>query len=170
MKELFIVIDMQHDFINGALGSAATEAVVPAVKAAIAGAQKRGAEIVYTQDTHDAEYLTTQEGKKLPVPHCIRGTHGWEILSELYLTGARVFEKPTFGSTALAEYARAGGYDTFTLVGVCTDICVISNAMLLKAYCPEAEVRVIAAACAGTSQQNHAAALTAMTCCQIIVL
>ena len=144
---------------------------MPVVASLIAKEKSAGAEIVFTKDTHGADYLSTQEGRLLPVPHCIKGEHGWEIVPELlpHATGARIFEKGAFGSVALAEYIRENGFDEITLCGVCTDICVISNALLIKAYCPESTVRVVGGACAGTSKEAHEAALTAMRSCQVIV-
>ena len=164
IKRLLIVVDMQRDFVDGALGSAAAQAIVPVVGALVSGAD----EVVYTQDTHGGDYLETHEGKLLPVPHCIRGTAGWEILPQLFRRGARVFEKGTFGSVPLAEYAA--GYGEITLCGVCTDICVVSNALLIRAFAPEASVRVVAGACAGTSPEAHQAALLTMKSCQIEII
>lgn len=169
MKKLLVVVDMQNDFIYGALGSKDAEAIVPAVKELLARAREEGAETVFTMDTHGANYLSTAEGKRLPVPHCIKDTAGWEIIPELsgYSENVRRFEKNLFGSIALAEYARDNGYGEIALCGVCTDICVISNAVLLKTYCPETPVTVYARACAGTSPTAHDAALIAMQSCQI---
>ncbi len=164
IKRLLIVVDMQRDFVDGALASAAAQAIVPAVGALVSGAD----EVVYTQDTHGGDYLETHEGKLLPVPHCIRGTAGWEILPQLFRRGARVFEKGIFGSVPLAEYAA--GYGEITLCGVCTDICVVSNALLIRAFAPEASVRVVAGACAGTSPEAHQAALLTMKSCQIEII
>ena len=129
-----------------------------------------GEEVVYTADTHPENYLQTREGRLLPVPHCIKGTAGWEILPEVYKAGAKVFEKPTFGSLELMDYVKAGGYTEITLCGVCTDICVVSNALLIKAALPEAEVRVVSSACAGVTPEKHTAALETMRSCQISVL
>ncbi len=165
MKKLLVVIDMQRDFVSGALGTKEAEAIVPRVKELVEGAE----EVVYTADTHGENYLKTREGKLLPVPHCIKGTAGWEILPELYTRGAKIFKKPTFGSLALAQYIRDGGYDDVTFCGVCTDICVVSNALLVKAGLPEAEIRVIASACAGVTPEKHLAALETMRSCQISV-
>lgn len=164
IKRLLIVVDMQRDFVDGALGFAAAQAIVPAVGALVSGAD----EVVYTQDTHGGDYLETHEGKLLPVPHCIRGTAGWEILPQLFRRGARVFEKGTFGSVPLAEYSA--GYGEITLCGVCTDICVVSNALLIRAFAPEASVCVVAGACAGTSPEAHQAALLTMKSCQIEII
>ena len=152
---LLIVIDMQNDFVTGALGTAEAQAIVPHVNAKIAAADA----VVYTLDTHGEDYLATQEGKRLPVPHCIRGTWGHALAD---------------GSTALGELVRsrfaAGEIDRVELVGLCTDICVISNALLCKAFCPELPVSVDAACCAGVTPENHRNALSAMQCCQIDVL
>lgn len=170
-KRLLVVVDMQNDFVSGTLGSKAAQNIVPNVLSLIEKERARGTEAVFTKDTHGEDYPATQEGRMLPVPHCKKGTDGWELFGELKtLAGdSRIFEKGTFGSLELGEYAREQGFSEIVLCGVCTDICVISNALLIKAYCPEAAVRVISAACAGTSPHAHAAALTAMQSCQIIV-
>ncbi len=170
MKEVLIVIDMQKDFLTGALGNADTAAVTEKVAKKIEKARAEGVEIVFTRDTHAENYLSTQEGKRLPVAHCIRGTDGWQIENGLYKAGEKVFDKPTFGSIELAEYIRDGKYDKATLVGVCTDICVVSNALLLKAYCPEMTVAADSACCAGVTKESHAAALKTMAACQVEVL
>ena len=170
-QNVLIVVDMQNDFIDGALGSDEAVTIVKRVKEkleAFTGA------VYFTRDTHKADYLDTQEGKNLPVPHCIRGTHGWEICDELlpYTEGATVLDKTSFGSLQLGtlltenEGAQMG---KITLVGLCTDICVISNAMLLKAAFPEVEIAVDAACCAGVTPNSHKNALDAMRMCQIII-
>lgn len=164
IRRLLVVVDMQRDFVDGALGSEAARKIVPAVQALVAEAD----EVVYTQDTHEENYLDMHEGKFLPVPHCIRGTEGHEILPEVFRAGARVFEKSTFGSASLAGYAV--WYGEITLCGVCTDICVVSNALLIRAFAPEASVRVVAGACAGTSPEAHQAALLTMKSCQIEII
>ena len=166
MKKLLVVVDMQEDFVGGALGTKEARAIVPAVRRLVDEAET----VVYTQDTHGADYLNLQEGKKLPVLHCIKDTGGWKILKEVYKAGCRVFEKGTFGSLELAEFARREGFDEITLCGVCTDICVVSNALLLKAYLPEAEIKVVSSACAGVTPEKHAAALETMKSCQITIL
>ena len=172
MKKLLVVVDMQNDFVRGALGTREAQAALPAVKELIARERAAGTAVAFTQDTHGKEYPETQEGRRLPVPHCIKGEEGWQIVPELvpYTKGACVFEKGVFGSVALAEYARAGGFEEVVLCGVCTDICVVSNALLIKAYCPETTVCVVASACAGTTQENHNAALATMRSCQIEIL
>ncbi len=165
MKKLLVVVDMQRDFVTGALSTAEAQAIVPRVKALAEAAEN----VVYTADTHGENYMETREGRHLPVKHCIKGTEGWEILPEVYRAGAPVFEKPAFGSLSLAEYIRAEGYDDITFCGVCTDICVVSNVLLVKAMLPEAEVRVISSACAGVTPQLHEAALATMKSCQVTV-
>lgn len=170
MKELFCVIDVQYDFIFGALASKEGEKILPALREALAAARDRGAEVVFTQDLHGENYAETHEGKLLPVPHCIQGTRGAEILPGLRFAEDKTFEKGTFASLALAEYAREKGFGQVVLVGVCTDICVISNALLLRAYLPEADILVRADCCAGSSPAAHEAALTAMRSCQIEVI
>lgn len=171
MKELLVVVDMQNDFVSGTLGSAAAAAVVPDVERLIRHKRRAGAQVVFTLDTHGEDYPNTQEGKLLPVGHCVKGTEGWKIVPELlpFTEGARLFEKPVFGSIALAEFVKNERFDEVTLCGVCTDICMVSNALLLKAYCPDTVVRVVAEACAGTSEEAHAAALATMKSCQVIV-
>ena len=169
-KKLLVVVDMQNDFIGGALGTQEAQNILPAVRARIADARKEGEEVAFTRDTHGEEYLSTQEGKNLPVPHCIAGTAGHEIAAGLCLAGERVFDKPAFGSIELAAYVKAGGFAAVELVGVCTDICVISNALLIKAFCPEAEVCVRAGCCAGVTPQSHQTALAAMRACQVKIL
>ena len=169
-KKLLVVVDMQNDFIGGALGTQEAQSILPAVRARIADARKEGEVVVFTRDTHGEEYLSTQEGKNLPVPHCIAGTAGHEIAAGLCLAGERVFDKPAFGSIELAAYVKERGFTAVELVGVCTDICVISNALLIKAFCPEAEVCVRAGCCAGVTPQSHQTALAAMRACQVKIL
>lgn len=169
-KKLLVVVDMQNDFIGGALGTKEAQNILPAVRARIADARKEGEEVAFTRDTHGEEYLSTQEGKNLPVPHCIAGTAGHEIAAGLCLAGERVFDKPAFGSIELAAYVKERGFAAVELVGVCTDICVISNALLIKAFCPEAEVCVRAGCCAGVTPQSHQTALAAMRACQVKIL
>ena len=146
MKNILVVVDMQKDFIDGALGTKEAEAIVDNVARTIKGFD---GEIVFTRDTHYDNYMDTQEGKNLPVPHCIKGTDGWQIDKKLAAiidadSGIKIFDKPTFGSVELAEYLkRSGDIEKVTLIGLCTDICVISNALLIKAYLPETEVSVI---------------------------
>lgn len=163
---------MQNDFLTGALKNADAVKAIPNVRAAIDAAITRGAVVAFTRDTHAQNYLDTREGKLLPVPHCIKGTSGHEIIAELadYARKAKVFDKPSFGSVELAEYAAKENFDRITFVGVCTDICVISNAFTVKAFLPECEVAVIADACAGVTPNSHNTALDAMRAAQITVI
>ena len=170
MKKLLIVIDMQNDFIDGALGTPEAEAIVEAVKEKIRSYPP--ADILATMDTHGPDYLSTQEGRFLPVEHCLRDTDGWRIRPDIaeLLTEAAIFEKPTFGSTLLAEAVRdMPNVEAVELIGLCTDICVVSNALLLKAYMPELPISVDAACCAGVTPEKHLAALETMRSCQIEV-
>ncbi|MGN0435805.1 MAG: cysteine hydrolase family protein [Wujia sp.] len=171
MKKILIVVDMQKDFIDGSLGTGEAVAIVPEVKKLIENAMNDNLEIVFTRDTHHDNYLETGEGRKLPVVHCIENTEGWQICSQLteYTEGRRIFDKPTFGSVELMCYLADGEYDEIILCGLCTDICVISNAMLAKAALPEANVRIISSACAGVTPESHNNALEAMKMCQIEV-
>ncbi len=174
MLNILVVVDMQNDFINGSLGSKEAEAIVPAVIETIKEAE---GPVFATMDTHFENYLNTAEGKKLPVEHCVKGSKGWEIHPEvreaLEKKGCKYVEKYTFGSVSLPALIQeeAGGREfALTLVGLCTDICVVSNALLLKAYFPGTPIRVIEKACAGVSVESHKAALTTMGCCQIDVV
>lgn len=170
MKQILIVIDMQNDFITGALGSEQAKAIVP--KAAQKVHDFQG-EVIFTRDTHEPDYLSTQEGRLLPVEHCVRGSEGWQICPEIAasrdLLFCRIFDKGTFGSKELAQMlsAEAESIEKITLVGLCTDICVISNAMLLKAFLPEVPIAVDASCCAGVTEKSHRTALDAMRACQI---
>lgn len=167
MKYL-IVVDMQNDFVRGALGSADAEAIVCDVAELVRGFD---GEIIFTRDTHYENYSDTQEGKRLPVKHCIKDTDGWQIIDELIPYVSRVVDKPTFGSTELAELIKIIGEPSeITLCGLCTDICVISNAMLLKAAFPETVIKVFAKACAGVTPESHNIALSAMRAVQIDVI
>lgn len=170
MKKLLVVVDMQNDFIGGPLGTREAEAVVPAVAARIKRAKADGDEILFTRDTHGDDYPASAEGKKLPVAHCLRGTYGWQIDGRLDTAGAKILDKPAFGSVALGEYVRSGGYGEIELVGVCTDICVISNALLVKAFSPETRVAVRRDCCAGVTPESHENALRAMAVCQIEII
>ena len=173
MKKLLIVIDMQNDFIDGTLGTKEAEAIVEAVKDKVRSYP--AADVIATMDTHGENYMETQEGQNLPVMHCIKGTDGWRIRPDIaeLLTGARIYEKPTFGSTAMANDLKAVSEKEeieLELIGLCTDICVISNALLLKAAMPEVKIFVDASCCAGVTPEKHLAALEAMRSCQIHVI
>ena len=172
MRKILIVIDMQNDFIDGALGTAEAAAITEAVKEKIRS--YRAEDVLATMDTHGENYMETQEGRYLPVPHCIRGTQGWEIRPEIaeLLAGAKIYEKPTFGSTAMAADLKALSEREeieLELVGLCTDICVVSNALLLKASMPEVKISVDASCCAGVTPEKHLAALETMRSCQVQV-
>ena len=160
---------MQNDFISEALGSVEAVSIVPRVVEVV---KSFDGTVIFTRDTHTDNYLTTQEGKKLPVVHCIKGTHGWEICDELLPHVTDVIDKPTFGSVELIH--KLSSYkdeiSDITLVGLCTDICVISNAMLLKAAFPEARISVIADCCAGVTPDSHNNALAAMRSVQIEIV
>ncbi|MCL1809961.1 MAG: cysteine hydrolase [Clostridiales bacterium] len=170
MKKLLIVVDMQNDFITGSLGSAQAEQIVPFVKAKVEEYSQRGDRVIFTRDTHGAGYLETQEGRHLPVPHCIAGTDGHKIADGLCTGGCEVFDKPSFGSLELAKQVAAGGFDEIELCGLCTDICVVSNALILKAQLPETPVKVDAACCAGVTEESHRAALLTMKMCQVTIV
>ena len=173
MRKILLVIDMQNDFINGALGTPEAEAIVGRVAEEI---RKYPTEnVIATRDTHTEDYLNTQEGRKLPVVHCVRGTPGWKLHPEIdaALKGAAIIDKPTFGSKELAEkLSLLSEQDDLevTLAGLCTDICVVSNALLIKAFLPETPVRVIADCCAGVTPESHQAALDTMRMCQIEIV
>lgn len=173
MKHFLIVVDMQKDFVDGTLGTKEAIAIVPAVVKKI---EDFDGMIFATLDTHGENYMDTAEGRHLPVPHCIKGTDGWKldkaVAGALEKKGYTAVEKPTFGSVKLAgAIAAAAGEEDFTLevIGLCTDICVVSNALLLKASFPEAPIAVDAACCAGVTPQKHDAALETMRSCQIEV-
>ncbi len=173
MRKILLVIDMQNDFINGALGTPEAEAIIDRVVQEI---EKYPLDdIIATRDTHGEDYLETQEGRKLPVPHCIKGTLGCNLHPRIRaaLRGAAIMGKSTFASKKLAEKVAALAKKDeleITLGGLCTDICVVSNALLLKAYLPETPIRVIASACAGVTPESHQAALKTMEMCQIEIL
>ena len=167
--DVLVVVDMQNDFIDGSLGTEEAKAIVPKVAEKIKAFKGL---VLATRDTHGKDYLTTQEGRKLPVEHCIKGSGGWEIRQEIAeLIKEEPIDKPAFGSRVLAERLLAlDGEETvesITLIGLCTDICVISNALLLKAFLPEVPVIVDASCCAGVTKESHIQALEAMKMCQI---
>ena len=172
MRKILIVIDMQNDFIDAALGTQEAVGIVEAVKEKIRSYP--AADVIATMDTHGDNYMNTQEGKYLPVPHCIKGTDGWRIRPDIaeLLKGAAIYEKPTFGSTAMAADLKAISEKEeieLELIGLCTDICVVSNALLLKATMPEVKISVDPACCAGVTPEKHLAALETMRSCQIQV-
>ena len=170
MKKILMVIDMQNDFIDGALGTKEAVGIVPAVVKAV---NEFDGEVIFTKDTHFEDYMDTLEGKKLPVKHCIKGTEGWEICDALKATKAyaegRIIEKVTFGSEKLAELVKEEKPDKVYMTGLCTDICVISNAMLIRAFSPETDITVYENCCAGVTPESHRNALEAMKVCQVTV-
>ena len=169
---LLIVVDMQNDFINGSLGTKEAQAIVPAVKARILEAMEDRWQVIFTKDTHSIDYLKTQEGKNLPIKHCLRGSDGWQLHPELQdlSIGSSVFEKGSFGSLELAEYVSSLNPDAIEVIGLCTDICVVSNVALLKAYCPEVPMSVRANCCAGVTPEAHEHALATMKSLQVDIL
>ncbi len=170
MKAL-IVVDMQNDFIDGALGTPEAEAIVANVKDKIDAYRENSDAVIFTRDTHSDNYMETQEGTKLPVPHCIEGSDGWQIRSALEPAESLIIDKPTFGSYELVDSLRELDEETpleaIELVGLCTDICVISNAIMIKAAFLEIPVSVDASCCAGVTPASHDNALDAMAMCQI---
>ena len=167
--KILIVVDMQKDFIGGALGTAEAVAIVPSVIEKIKEYENSDSQVLYTKDTHFENYMDTREGRHLPVPHCIKGTAGHEIPDEILRGHDLIIEKPTFGSTELVRYLESVEFDEIELIGLCTDICVVSNALLIKARFPEREVSVDSSCCAGVTPATHEAALTTMKMCQINV-
>ena len=171
MKNILIVVDMQNDFIDGALGTKEAVAIVPKVEEKI---RNFDGEVFFTRDTHETYYLETQEGKNLPVPHCIKGTAGWEITEKLDVRATDlIIDKISFGFDWAGAIARTPGLiqgDAVEFVGLCTDICVISNALSLKTALPEIPISVDASCCAGVTPESHANALEAMKMCQIEII
>ena len=166
MKKTLIVVDMQNDFIDMALGTPEAVAIVPKVKEKILQYANNGGEIIFTRDTHFADYLQTAEGKKLPVPHCIQGTKGWEIADGLYVDGCKIIDKPNFGWPNWKDEVL----EDVEIVGLCTDICVVSNALIIKATFPDAAVKVDSSCCAGVTPATHEAALKTMQMCQVEIV
>ena len=168
MDRAIIVVDMQNDFVFGELSTDEAREIIPRLVGKLEEVvREKSADLIFTQDTHKDDYLSTQEGRNLPIVHCIKNTEGWEIISDLkrFTPFAKaVIEKKTFGSTRLPSLIKP--YREVIFMGVCTDICIISNAMLVKSFYPELLVSVDAGCCAGTSPENHATALTAMKNCQ----
>ncbi len=171
MQKILVVVDMQNDFIDGALGTSEAVAIVPRVEEKI---KSFDGKVLFTRDTHFENYMETQEGKNLPVPHCIKGTEGWQIRKELdSLRKTEPIDKLTFGSSELAQMLVSENekepIESITFIGLCTDICVISNAFTVKAFLPEVPLTVDASCCAGVTPDSHKNALSAMKICQITV-
>lgn len=169
--KVLCVIDMQNDFIDGALGTNEAEAIVGKVAEKIETYRKNGDRVIFTRDTHFDNYMSTQEGRNLPVPHCIKDSEGWQISKKLTVGDSTVIDKPSFGSVELGDYlAGLEDIEAVELIGLCTDICVISNAMIIKAKLPEIKVSVDSQCCAGVTPDSHNNALEAMKMCQIEIL
>lgn len=175
MSKILIVIDMQNDFVNGALGSKEAIEILPR---AVKKIKSHKGHIIYTRDTHDLEYLNSREGKKLPIIHCVKGTDGWKLVNELdelaYEGSSKIFDKKTFGSIDMVNHVidlcKNEEIEEIELIGVCTDICVISNAILLKAGIPEMKFTVDSKCCAGVTPESHINALKAMSMCHIEII
>lgn len=172
MKRLYVVVDMQKDFIDGSLGTREAQEMLPRMVDRLTEIQARkDTDIIFTMDTHGSDYLETQEGKNLPVQHCIKGTDGWQIAAALQVFAERavaIVEKPSFGYIGWQDIGK--GYDEITMVGLCTDICVISNAMLLKAFFPGIRLRIDSTCCAGVTAESHNNALQSMKMCQMDII
>ena len=166
MKRTLIVVDMQKDFIDGTLGTKEAVGILQNVKNKIEEYKLRGDEIIFTRDTHQNNYLETNEGRNLPVEHCIENSAGWEIYSELIVDGATYINKPAFGYMDWKQFEL----EDVEIIGLCTDICVVSNALIIKSTFPEIDVTVDASCCAGVTPETHEAALTTMKCCHVKVI
>lgn len=175
MSKILIVVDMQNDFIDGALGTKEAQAIMTSV---ITKIKNHKGQVMYTRDTHEEDYLETQEGKKLPVKHCIAGTHGWELATNIGALAkersSMIFDKPAFGAMnlvgCLVGINKVSDVNEVELIGLCTDICVISNAIMLKSALPECRIIVDSGCCAGVTPESHHNALAAMKMCQIEVI
>ena len=169
MERILIVVDMQKDFVDGNLGTKEAREIVDRVVQKVRAWE---GPVIFTRDTHGPDYLSTQEGRRLPVAHCIEGTEGWQIIPPLRPYARDVVDKPGFGSTELARRlaARAEEIEEIELIGLCTDICVVSNALLIKAFLPETPLRVDSACCAGVTPEKHLAALETLRSCQVEVV
>lgn len=169
MNKVLVVVDMQNDFVTGALGSKEAQAIVPNVVEKVKKAVENGDRVIFTKDTHFKDYMKTLEGEKLPIPHCIKDTEGWEIIPQLEDFVKEEVEKYTFGSFMALPSLVSVHEDEIELIGVCTDICVVSNALILRAVNPNMKITVDSSCCAGTSREAHESALVVMKCCQIDV-
>ncbi|MCL2197555.1 MAG: cysteine hydrolase [Defluviitaleaceae bacterium] len=169
--KVLIVVDMQHDFIDGAIGTAEAVGIVPNVVRRLQNS--RDELVIFTQDTHGSDYLSTPEGKKLTVPHCIKGTKGWEIHPDV-LNACKsekiIFQKPVFGSVEMVEFLKEKNPSEIEILGLCTDICVVSNAIMLKNVLPTAKINVNQSCCAGVTPRSHREALNTMKMCQIDII
>lgn len=171
MSKVLVVVDMQKDFISGSLGTKEAQNIVDNVVGKIKECKAQGYEILVTLDTHGEDYMSTQEGKKLPVKHCIKGTEGWELAPEIEteVTGCKRYEKVTFGSKELVQDLVQMNPEEIEFVGLCTDICVVSNVLLTKAWLTETPLIVDSSCCAGVTPESHEAALNTMASCQVMI-
>ncbi len=167
MNKYLIVVDVQRDFVDGALGTPEAVAIIPRVKEKIAEYLKNGDRVIFTRDTHGENYLSTSEGRQLPITHCVKGTDGWQLYPGICAEGCEIIDKPNFGYTDWTRHIESSPALSIELIGLCTDICVVSNALILKAIFPEASVSVDPTACAGVTPATHAAALETMKMCQV---
>ncbi|AMC93872.1 isochorismatase [Erysipelothrix larvae] len=170
MKKLLVVVDYQHDFIDGSLGFDGAKSLAPLIKARIEETLQHGGDVVFTRDTHDENYLNTQEGSKLPIKHCIKGTHGWEIEESLTQYASHVFDKPTFGSLEFGVWLNTQTYDEVELCGLVSNICVLSNAVLSKAALPEARIVVDHTLTASFDEKRHTEVLSILEGIQVEVI
>ena len=169
MKKVLIVVDMQNDFVSGSLANPAAEAIIPKIAEKIKSYMSNEDKVIFTRDTHTANYLSTPEGQKLPVKHCINGTNGWLVVDELNHPECTHINKPTFGYPYWGSCEELWDADVVELVGTCTSICVLSNAVIIKTLYPNIDVLVDANCCACVTPESHKAALLAMKMCQINV-
>lgn len=176
MRKTLIVVDVQNDFVTGSLGSQEAVAIIPNVKKKIMEYTSRGDEVIFTRDTHFDNYLETGEGKKLPIVHCQNGTYGWQVVDEIDNPSCEHIDKPTFGWTLWNVRKDDDGvcsvrcFDEIEIIGLCTDICVVSNALILRAMFPDINISVDQACCAGVTPESHKAAIETMRACQINIL
>lgn len=170
MKKYLIVVDVQKDFVDGALGTPEARAIIPRVKEKIAKAKADGVKIIFTRDTHYDDYMDTNEGRHLPIEHCVALSDGWQLFEGLDAKDGEILNKATFGSLRWEDYIFYQPDLEIELIGLCTDICVVSNALILKAMFPEAKIIVDSSACAGVTPETHEAALTTMKMCQVEVV
>ncbi len=168
MRETLIVVDMQNDFIDGTLGTKEAQAIVSNVAKKIKEYKDAGKQVIFTRDTHSENYLETYEGKHLPVAHCVKNTVGWQISDKLDfdIENDILIDKPTFGWLNWKDF----GFESVEICGLCTDICVVSNALIIRANYPEIDITVDASCCAGVTPDTHKAALATMKMCQIEVI
>lgn len=169
--KVLVVVDMQNDFIDGTLGTSEAVKIIDFASVKIDTYIQNGDMVVYTQDTHDDLYLSTLEGKKLPIIHCVRGTSGWNISEKIYRESCPIIEKNSFGSLDVATYLKTlENTESIEFIGLCTDVCIISNVLITKAKMPEIPIIVDASCCAGSTIQGHQSALCAMKSCQIDII